>query len=86
MSDNTKRVLKRKFDQGVKAFSGVLAKTLCPVQSMEELLEEAEKKETEEHSSISGVTSLKLKRKMDQETNEEMDFSFTCSTYFVANL
>ena len=44
VSDNTKRALKRKFDQGVKAFSGVLAKTLCPGQSMEELLQRQKRK------------------------------------------
>ena len=41
-----------------KAFFGVLTKTLCPGQSMEELLQEAEKKETEEHLSISEVKEL----------------------------
>ena len=53
VSDNTKRALKRKFNQGVKAFSDALAKTFCPGQPMEELLQEAENEETEEHSSIS---------------------------------
>ena len=58
VSDNTKKALKCKFDQGVKAFYDALAKTLCSEQSMEELLQEAEKEETEEHSSISELKEL----------------------------